>query len=83
MPLTIELSFVDDHLESIVSNLAFVTSEFTNANTSTTWHIQHVQAKYEIVTLGSGQTEAYIKMLEEGDMTLNYNTVRSQYESIL
>ena len=57
---------------------------FTNANTSTTWQIQNVQVKCDIVSLDSGLNESYIKLLEEGKkLTLNYNTFISQYQSII
>ena len=66
MPLTIELSLVDDVAEPIVSNLAHATTGFTNAATSTTWQIHNVQAKCDIIALDSGLNESYIKLLEEG-----------------
>ena len=90
MPITIELSLVDDPLDPIISNFANYAlggapaSAFTNANTSTTWQIQNVQAKCDIVSLDSGLNESYIKLLEEGKkLTLNYNTFISQYQSII
>ena len=53
MPITIELSFVDDPLEPIASGFgdyvapsgsgATPANYFTNANTSATWQIQNVQ----------------------------------------
>ena len=45
MPITIELSLVDDALELIVFLLAFANSGFTNANTSVIWQIQNARAK--------------------------------------
>ena len=71
MPSTIELSLVDDPLDPIISNFAnhalgnAPASAFTNANTSTTWQIQNVQAKCDIVSLDSGLNKSYIKLLEE------------------
>ena len=55
-----------------------------NVNTSTTWQIQNVQAKCDIIALDSGLNESYMKLLEEGKkLTLNYNAVISQYKSII
>ena len=91
MPITIELSLIDDPLDPIVPNftnyqagVAAPANAFTNANTSTTWQIQNVQIKSDIVSLISGLNESYIKLLEDGNkLTLNYNTFISQYQSII
>ena len=50
MPITIELSLVDDPLEPIVSNFdnyyyVHPANGCTAANSSTTWQIQNVEAK--------------------------------------
>ena len=72
MQITIELSSVDDPLEPIVRNFAnhicggASATLFTNVKTSTTWQIQNVQAKCEIIALDSGLNECYMKLLEEG-----------------
>ena len=70
MPITIELSLVDDPLDPIISNftnyqagVAAPANAFTNANTSTTWQIQNVQIKCDLVLLDSGLNESYIKLL--------------------
>ena len=69
MPITIELSLVDDPLDPIISYFANYAlggapaSAFTNANTSTTWRIQNVQAKCDIVSLDSVLNASYIKLL--------------------
>ena len=91
MPVTIEPSLVFDPLDSIISNfanyqgcVAIPANAFTNPNTSTTWQIQNVQVKCDLVTLDSGLNESYIKLLEEGKKhTLNCNTFISQYQSII
>ena len=81
MPITIELSLVDDPLDPIVSNMNHV--GFTDANTAKTWEILNVQAKCDLVTLDSGLNDSYIKLLEDGKkLTLNYNTFISQYQTI-
>ena len=81
MPITIELSLVDNPLDPIVSNMNHV--GFTANNTSTTWEILNVQVKCDIVTLDSGLNDSYIKLLEDGKkLTLNYNTFISQYQTI-
>ncbi len=73
MPITIELSLVDNQLDRIVSNMDHV--GFTAANTSVTWSILNVQAKCDLVTLDSGLNGSYIKLLEAcKKLTLNYNT---------
>ena len=85
MPITLDLLLVDDPLDPIVSNfpnyqagVAAPAIAFTNVNTSTTWQIQNVQVKCDIVSLDSVLNESYIKLLEEGKkLTLNYNTLSS------
>ncbi|MFM7978169.1 MAG: hypothetical protein ACKPKO_02540, partial [Candidatus Fonsibacter sp.] len=52
MPITFELSLVDNPLDPIISIMNHV--GFTDANTSTTWEILNVQAKGDLVTLDSG-----------------------------
>ena len=56
---------VDDLLGRIVSNGAFANEGFTVVNTSSTWQIQNVQAKCDLVALDSGLRESYIKLAEE------------------
>ena len=64
MPITIELYLVDDPLEPIVLNLANYigggapATGFTNVNTYTTWQIQNVQTKCNIIALDSGLNES-------------------------
>ena len=79
MPFTIELSLVDDPLEQIVGNFANCiggcapATGITNVNTSTTWQIQHVQAKCDIIALDSGLNEYSMTFVEEEKkLTLNY-----------
>ena len=68
MPLTIELSLVDDPLGPIISAFTHYVvgappgNAFTHVNTSTTWQIQNVQVKCDLVTLDSGLNESYIKL---------------------
>ena len=54
MPITIEVSLVDDVAEPIVFNLAYAVVGFTNATTSNIWQTQNVQAKCDIAALDSG-----------------------------
>ena len=87
MSITIEVSLVDVPLDPIISfftnkqaGAALPANAFTNAITSTTWQIQKVQVKSDLVSLDSGVNESYIKLLKEGKkLTLNYNTFISQY----
>ena len=90
LPITVELSLVDDQLDRIIPNFnnyaagGVTASEFTNVNTSTTWQIQHVQVQCDLFTLDSGLNESYIKLLGEcKKFTLNYNTFVSQYQPII
>ena len=81
MPITVELSLVDDPLDPIVSNMNYV--GFTSINASTTWSILNVQAKCDLVTLDSGLNESYSKVLEEGKkITLNCSAFISQYQTV-
>ena len=81
MPITIELSLVDDVNDPIISNVG--NAGFTALNTSTTWQVVNVQAKCDLVTLDSGLNKSHIKLLEEGKkLTLNYNTFISHYQTI-
>ena len=81
MPITIELSLVYDPLDPIVSSMGY--QGFAVANTATTWQIMNVQAKCDLATLERGLKEPNIKLLEEGKkLTLNYNTIISQYQTI-
>ena len=89
-PITIELSLVDEALDLIISVFwkyavrALPGGAFTYVSTSKTWQTQNAQAKCDLVSLDSGLNKSYIKLLEEGkELTLNYNTFISQYQSII
>ena len=83
MPITIELSLVDDMEEPTISELAQGTN-FDATNTYLTWSIINVQVKCDLVTLDSGLNESYIKLLEEGKkLTLNYNTSSIKIRTLL
>ena len=65
VPVILELSLVIDPLDHIKSELvnyqggvALPANAFTNPNISTTWQIQNVQAKCDLVTLDSGLSES-------------------------
>ena len=65
VPVILELSLVIDPLDPIKSELvnyqggvALPANSFTNPNISTTWQIQNVQAKCDLVTLDSGLSES-------------------------
>ena len=65
----------------VVTNLGH--ADFILGNATTTWSIINAQVKCDLVTLDSGLNESYIKLLEEGtQLTLNYNTFISQYQTI-
>ena len=93
MPLTIELTLVDDpHLPIVTATTTGRTAvsiggvdlaNFTDLNTSRTWSIQNAMVKCDLITLDSGLNESYAKVLEEGKkLTVNYNTFISQIQSI-
>jgi hypothetical protein len=93
MPLTIELTLVDDSTLPIISGTTSNTAimdgtvdmgNFLAANTSYTWSIQNAMVKCDLITLDSGLNESYAKVLEEGKkLTINYNTFISQIQSIV
>ena len=93
MPLTIELTLVDDPTLPIISTTTANTAvmegsvdmgNFLAANTSYTWSIQNAMVKCDLITLDSGLNESYAKVLEEGKkLTINYNTFISQIQSIV
>ncbi|MFM7987464.1 MAG: hypothetical protein ACKPKO_49945, partial [Candidatus Fonsibacter sp.] len=64
MPLTIELSLVDNATDPLVQVQGNI---FTNGNKSTAWSILNAQVKSDHVTLDSGLNESYVKLLEEGN----------------
>jgi hypothetical protein len=81
MPLTIELSLVDDMDDPVVTHLNH--GHFIYFNVASTWSIFKAQVKCDLVTVDSGLNQYYIKSLEEGKkLTLNYNTFISQYQTI-
>lgn len=87
LPLTIELTLVDDPFLPIVSIVTSTrsgpTTNFTDANTSRSWQIQNAMVKCDLITLDSGLNESYAKVLEEGKkLTINYNTFVSQIQTI-
>lgn len=91
MPLTIELSLVDDPEEPIIYGgaaaiagfAALAANSFTNTNTSNTWSILNVQAKCDLVTLDNSYEEDFFKSLSEGTpLYINYNTLISQIQTI-
>ena len=89
LPLTIELTLVDDSSLPIVSTVTTnraggaAASNFADANTSKSWQIQNAMVKCDLITLDSGLNESYAKVLEEGKkLTINYNTFVSQIQTI-
>ena len=84
MPLTIELSLVDDPLEPIIHGGDSTTaSAFITTNSSDIWSILNVQAKCDLVTLDNSYEEDFFKSLSEGTpLYINYNTLISQIQTI-
>ena len=65
MPLTIELSLVDDPLEPIIYGGVAPSPEtahvFYDNNSSNQWSILNVQAKCDLVTLDNSYEEDFFK----------------------
>ena len=89
MPLTIELELVNDSNEPIVSETTTGTNAFdvgsgVGGNTSTSWQIQNVQVKCDVVTLDNQLDNSYAEHLLSGKaLPINYQTYVSQMQSIL
>ncbi len=89
MPITIELEIVHDNTEPVVSETTTGTNNFdiTDAgtgNTSTSWQIQNVQVKVDVVTLDNQLDNSYAEHLLSGKaLPINYQTYISQMQSIL
>ncbi len=88
MPITIELSLVDDPLDPIIytgvarpaGNLG---NSFYTDVTSNSWSLLNVQAKCDLVTLDNSFEESFYKSISEGKpLNINYNTLISQIQTI-
>ena len=89
MPITIELEIVHDNTEPVVSvNTnglnSFDITDGAGGNTSTSWQIQNVQVKVDVVTLDNQLDNSYAEHLLSGKaLPINYQTYVSQMQSIL
>ena len=89
MPITIELEIVHDNTEPVVSANtnglnSFDITDGAGGNTSTTWQIQNVQVKVDVVTLDNQLDNSYAEHLLSGKaLPINYQTYVSQMQSIL
>ena len=89
MPITIELEIVHDNTEPVVSNSSpgsegFDITNNVTGNTSTSWQIQNVQVKVDVVTLDNQLDNSYAEHLLSGKaLPINYQTYVSQMQSIL
>ena len=89
MPITIELEIVHDNTEPVVSVTTnglnnFDITDGAGGNTSTTWQIQNVQVKVDVVTLDNQLDNSYAEHLLSGKaLPINYQTYVSQMQSIL
>ena len=89
MPITIELEIVHDNTEPVVSETTtgqdnFDISNASTGNTSTSWQIQNVQVKVDVVTLDNQLDNSYAEHLLSGKaLPINYQTYVSQMQSIL
>ena len=84
-PITIELELVNDNTEPVVSYLTGSGSNaFSASNTSTSWALQNVQVKCDVVTLDNQLDNSYEQALLNGTrLPINYQTYISQMQSIL
>ena len=69
MPLTSELSLLDTITDP--TNNYCTTNEVTSAHPCQLWSIQNVQAKFDLITLDSGLSDSYVKLLEIRTRTIN------------
>ena len=89
MPITIELEIVHDNTEPVVSVTTngqnnFDITDAGTGNTSTSWQIQNVQVKVDVVTLDNQLDNSYAEHLLSGKaLPINYQTYVSQMQSIL
>ena len=89
MPITIELEIVHDNTEPVVSvttngQNSFDITDGAGGNTSTSWQIQNVQVKVDVVTLDNQLDNSYAEHLLSGKaLPINYQTYVSQMQSIL
>ena len=91
-PITIELELVNDPNDPIVSNSTPDTGGVSGSgfdisaggNTSTSWALQNVQVKCDVVTLDNQLDNSYAEHLLSGKkLPINYQTYISQMQSIL
>ena len=89
MPITIELSIVDNILDPVIYNNnprpggGAIADLFYNDNSSNAWSILNVQAKSDLVTLYNSFEESFYKSISEGKpLNINYNTLISQIQTI-
>ena len=87
MPITIELSLVDNPFDPIITQgLVLVQIRYQMVFTdvaSVSWSILNVQAKCDLVTLDNSFEESFYKSISEGKpLNINYNTLISQIQTI-
>lgn len=79
-PITIELELVSDPLAPIITGPA----PFNDTNCSSSWQIQNVMAKCDILTLDSQLNNSYAEYLLSGkSIPINYSTYVSQIQTTL
>lgn len=77
--ITLEMELIDNQLDPIVSNI----SPFSSENNSTSWHIENVQAKCDVVSLDTGLQNSYDEIvLSSKEIPIHYNTFSSQFQTI-
>ena len=88
MPITIELSLVDNPLDPIITqggrpDAGAIANGFYTDVASVSWSILNVQAKCDLVTLDNSFEESFYKSISEGKpLNINYNTLISQIQTI-
>jgi hypothetical protein len=88
MPITIELSLVDNPFDPIITQgrrpgEGAIANGFYTDVASVSWSILNVQAKCDLVTLDNSFEESFYKSISEGKpLNINYNTLISQIQTI-
>ena len=88
MPITIELSLVDNPLDpriiqGVRPDAGAIANGFYTDVASASWSLVNVQAKCDLVTLDNSFEESFYKSISEGKpLNINYNTLISQIQTI-
>ena len=82
-PITIELELVNQNTDPVVAQYASSQVTAFESKVSTTWNIQNVMLKADVVTLDNALDNEYAQHLLEGkSLPISYNTYVSQLLSL-